>query len=77
MYITIDITTDELYELYSKNYKETQVIHKIINALKSQIPTIRDESDSMELLIDEFYSQPSVDDPELYMDEEGLDIEGK
>ena len=35
MFITVNVTTDDLYELYKKNYKDSKLINKIIEEIKN------------------------------------------
>ena len=70
MFITVNVTTDDLYELYKKNYKDSKLINKIIEEINSNLEAKRAESDELELLTYEFFSPAANDNPDLFMDED-------
>lgn len=66
MLVNVDITSDDLFELYRKNYRDSSLVRKIIGKVEDRIKSERDENEQLEILCDEFFSGKNPeDDPEL------------
>lgn len=55
MQINLEITSDDLFELYKQDYRGTRIIHKLIKEVEHKIKLERDESEQLEILCEEFF----------------------
>lgn len=67
MEIKIDVSVNELWEIYQKNYRDCKLIRKIILQLEEVMEERRNETEELEQLCDEFKFSPNIgDDPEAF-----------
>lgn len=66
MLVNVDITSDDLFELYRKDYRDSSLVRKIVGKIRGKMKAIRDENEQLEILCDEFFSGKNPErDPEL------------
>ncbi len=71
MKIKIDVSVNELWEVYQKNYRDCKLMRKIILALEESMEAQKCEAEEMEQLCEEFNFTPNIAD-----DCEALEPEG-
>ncbi len=70
MEIKIDVSVNELWEVYQKNYRDCKLIRKIILQLEEVMEERKSETEELEQLCDEFKFSPNIeDDPEAFENE--------
>lgn len=72
MLVNVDVTSDDLFELYRKDYRDSSLVRKIVGKIRGKMKAIRDENEQFEILCDEFFlgKNPESDTELLDVDEE-------